>query len=266
MPKSKLRRAGDDLRIFKGKCKLNIVIDLISDRYFITKMFTGFRDVNADIQEEFDEEDDDQIGDSIKVEQQPVDDRNYDEILLEAFEKAREKSSKIQLEALAAICYQLERNHVPQFLAENFVAINRTIECGFERNVGAEIKLVCRIVVLCFMQLPNETEFLEKYRPMIVAGFDNQSFTAIVRSSLCKTIAVLVLLHKNDPNILLKAMSRFEQIFTEKTHALVNGISLTSSGPERQIEDIEYLTTVLSAWTFLYTLMDADEAKLTADG
>lgn len=186
---------------------------------------------------------------------EPVDNRSYNEILLEAFEKANEKSSKFQIEALSAICHQLVRHHIPKFLNKNIATIKKIVENSFERNIGAEIKLVGQMVALCFLQLPNEKKFLVKFRPMLIDAFDKQTFTVAVRSSMCKSIAVLIFLHKNNSNVLSNTMSKFEQILTEQTFVRVDYNSVVTG---TQIDDVEFLIATLEAWTFLYTLMESD--------
>ncbi|XP_037024756.1 uncharacterized protein LOC119066401 [Bradysia coprophila] len=237
MPNRKLRRAGDDLRIFKGKC---------------------FRDVNTEIQGEL--EGDEEIGEVSKVieEAQPVDNRNYDEILLEAFDKVKEKSSKLQIEALSAICHQLQRHLIPDFLKEHIATITEIIECSFQRNIGTEVRWTAQLVVLCYIQLPEETRFIERFRPMVISAFDKQTYSVTVRSSLCKTAVVLVFLHKNHSNDLLDLMSKFEGIITDKTLVRVKDNIVTRTS---QIDDLEIVVATLEAWTFLYTFMDSDTAS-----
>lgn len=184
-----------------------------------------------------------------------MDYRNYNEILLEAFENANEKSSKNRTKALTTMCTQLKRHYVPKFLGKHLATIVKLIQCVFERNIGTEVKWTAQLVAICYMQLPREIKFLERFRPMVLATLDNQTFSVAVKSDLCKTIAILIFLHKNRPKIWLNTMLKFEEIFNERTFVSYENVITPKSAV---IVDIEFLVAILEAWTFLYTLLDSD--------
>lgn len=224
-------------------------------------LITDCRDINADIQDEFDpdsdEEDNDEFTNKLELidEQQPIDNRNYDEILLEAFENvSNHKSSKIRIDALAKMCNQLQRYHIPKFLNKHIPTITKIIESGFERNIGPEVKWIARLVALYYVQLPREIKFLNRCRAMVIAALENLKSSIAVRSDLFNSIGVLIFLNQNSSKMIFNTMLRFEEIFTEKTFVRINSNEVKNT----LIGDVGFLIAILEAWTFLYTLLDCD--------
>lgn len=239
MPRQKSRKAGDNIRISKGKCASEINFDITEQCVDEEK-----NDLNSD--EEF----------RAKTDEEPskVDRRTFDEIMIDAFEEFNSKSSRIRSNALTAICTQLQLSHNPAFLAVHIDRLLTIVENGLQSNNPCEMDMAATLISLATIQLLdsklNMQVFYKPLKALVKAALHNENLKSSVRSAVCHAMGILVFLYETSINRIREVMQEFQDIFMPNPYhqPYMENKPIQTANNEFQIAACE-------TWTFLVTLL-----------
>ena len=216
---------------------------------------TGATEMNNEIDEEFDydseeyalEEDNSLASTSSKGEKpvEIVDERGPEEIMLEAFKNAACDATRTN--ALMAICSQLQKHYVPEFINNHKKQIADIIRVGLNPKHPAPMELSVRLVPLVAFQLENQNSMKEFESSLMDALGDTRNSFAI-RSTVCRSLAILKFLWAESLMEITDLMSRLSGLF--EASYWVDGMIHANL----QFAEYDFHIVALEAWTFLLTI------------
>lgn len=235
MPKHKLRKAGDNTRISKGKCASEINFD-------ITEQFVD-EENNLSSDEEFQAKTDE--------ESTKVDRRTFDEIMMDAFEEFNSKSSRIRSNALTTICMLLQQSHNPAFLTTHIDRFLSVIENAMQSNNPCEMDAAASLISLATVQLLDSKIstklFYKPLKALVKAALDNENLKSSVRSAVCRAMGILIFLYETDSYRIRVAMQDFQSIFMPNLYHEPEATKRTAN--------YEFQVAACETWMFLVTLL-----------
>ncbi|XP_037045013.1 uncharacterized protein LOC119080683 [Bradysia coprophila] len=232
MPKYKLRRAGEDSRVHKGKCASVINFDITEQC------------IDEDVPINCDSYVDYQAEDTGKVDQ--IDTRTFDEIMSSAFDECTSKSYQIRSDALTTVCTQLQLTHNPDFLKKNHDRLSTILKSSLESNVPCEIDAAASVISLAAIQMPDNNRFYQTFHKSLKDILSNCEYQkSSTRFAVFHAIGILTFLHETNGYRIAKTMCEFKDIFAHKADYDNNA----------KKTNLEAKVAALETWTFMMTLI-----------
>ncbi|KAJ6639181.1 Interferon-related developmental regulator 1 [Pseudolycoriella hygida] len=229
MPKYKIRKAGDEIKLSKGKCAFEMNFDILDQCV----------DDKKDCESEAQTGDTEELCDI-------VDTRSFDDIILDAFKELNRKSSRERANTLETICTQLQQFHNPKFLAKHIDRLKSFIQYSLESTDPCEINAAANLISLVAIQLPDKSMDIF-YKPLR-SVIQSDHFRSSVLSSVCHAIGILTFLYESNPEKIVSVMKEFQCIF----------------GREHEVKNYQFQIAAFEVWIFLMTLLPSRLDKRTA--
>lgn len=260
MPKHRIRKAGDDTRISKGKCKLISNFWMCRFSFECLTFISDASDINFDILEQRVDEDtnlnaDDEFQDKTNEASSTVDSRTFDEIVMDAFDEFNSKSSRIRSNAITVICTQLQLSHNPAFLTKHIDRVLTIIKNGLQSNVAMEIDAAATLISLVAIQLLDSNikmqVFYKQLKVLVKTALDNEHLKFWTRTAVCRAMGILTFVYETDGKKVRTVMQEFVEVFLPHPYYL----PYAEDNLKIQTVNYEFHVAACETWTFLLTLL-----------
>lgn len=185
-----------------------------------------------------------------------IEQRTFNEIIIDAFQEFDSKWSQARSNALVNICTQLQLSHNPVFLMEHIETILNITRKALESGNTNEIDGAARLISLTAIQLPNSNRSMYIFKKTLVAILRNTNLKLSARLSVCHAIGILTFLYEDNSMQIFTVMKGLKAIFCPKTDDY-NFFDETNK-TNQVSNNYEFQIVALETWMFLATLLPSE--------